>query len=379
MPPDIIGGAEVSAFNNAHRQKENGHKVAILTTAKQKDEELHGETIDGIQVWRIFMPRPYPVMDYIEQPSWKKALWHLQDHLDPRNRRILSGVLDSFGPDMVFAHVVQGLGWNMQAEIARRDIPLTQFLHDLSLACYRTSMYRGTEECQKQCAVCRVSSEYKISLLKRLRNLKFISPSKANLDRVAGYVPVHDYPNATILNPNHYPAPTQPRISSDKLKLVYVGRLDALKGVHFLLEVADKLADYYDFHLTLLGGGRDEEALRKQYQNCKWCNFKGFVAREDVSNAMNNADLLCLPSLWFENMPGVAVQALSLGLPVFGSHKGGIKEVVEDGKNGLLLPPGDFDAWYKALEDILKHSEKLDNWRQYAEKNKKHFNCVGAQ
>jgi glycosyltransferase involved in cell wall biosynthesis len=74
---------------------------------------------------------------------------------------------------------------------------------------------------------------------------------------------------------------------------------------------------------------------------------------QDISNIMVNSDILCIPSIWAENSPGVVIHALSLGLPVIGSDKAGIPELVEDGKNGLLVPPGDMLAWQVALERIL--------------------------
>lgn len=373
MPPDIIGGAEVSAFNNAHRQKESGHEVAILTTAKSRTEELHGEMIDGIRVWRIFMPRPYTVIDYANQPAWKKAIWHLQDHLDPRNRKFAAKVMDAFKPELVFAHVVQGLGWNILGEIARRNVPVTVFLHDLALACYRTSMYKGDHECKKQCAVCRTSSRFKIRQLRKIRNLKFISPSRANLERVAQFIPIRDYPHTSILNPNIYPLPTQTRSESDILRLLYVGRLDSLKGVDFLLSVCEGLAEKHSFQLTLIGGGRDEEKYRARYAEMPWCRFTGFIPQAEVSNYMNSSDLLCIPSLWFENLPGVVVQAFGLGLPVFGSSKGGIVELIEDGKNGRLLTPSDTNEWTAALAQIIKEPEKLNTWKRYAEQSRHKF------
>jgi glycosyltransferase involved in cell wall biosynthesis len=76
--------------------------------------------------------------------------------------------------------------------------------------------------------------------------------------------------------------------------------------------------------------------------------------------------VLCVPSIWFENSPGVLIQALGLGLPVLGSNIGGIPELVEHGQNGLVLPPGDVEAWRSALEDLLQAPERLSDWRNHA-------------
>ena len=79
---------------------------------------------------------------------------------------------------------------------------------------------------------------------------------------------------------------------------------------------------------------------------------------------MSDADLLCVPSIWFENYPGVAVHALEQALPVMGSKTGGIGEIVTDGQNGILVPPGDFDAWKRELTDLMEKPIVLEKWRE---------------
>jgi len=366
FPPNIVGGAEISAFNNASYHRDQGHEIGVLTTAKSENDILNGDDVNGMRIWRVLMPRTYSPLDYANQPVWKKILWHLQDHFDPRNKRIAAQVLETFKPDYIYIHIPQGLGWNILSEVARRNIPATYFLHDLSLACYRTSMYRGDKECTSQCAVCKMSCSYKKKLLCQIKALKFISPSKANLERVARFIPIKDYPNAHILNPNTYPKATVERTESEHIRFLYVGRLDSLKGVDLLLSVADELARKYKFTLTLVGAGRDEEKYRQQYETKEWCRFAGFVSREEVSNYMASTDILCVPSVWFENSPGAAIQALSLGIPVMGSNYGGIGELVDHGKNGLLIEAGNHEAWKEALESILINPDRLKAWSNYA-------------
>src|SRR5207253_6388102 len=71
----------------------------------------------------------------------------------------------------------------------------------------------------------------------------------------------------------------------------------------------------------------------------------------------------CVPSIWRENSPGVVIHALSQGLPVIGSDKGGIPELVHHNRNGLLVPAGDTDAWRRALEGVLTEPKTLAAWR----------------
>jgi len=83
-----------------------------------------------------------------------------------------------------------------------------------------------------------------------------------------------------------------------------------------------------------------------------------------VSDIMATSDLLITPSLWAENSPGVVIQALANGLPVMGSDKGGLPELIQPGENGMLVPPGDEVLWRAAITDVLRHPEKMAALRE---------------
>jgi glycosyltransferase involved in cell wall biosynthesis len=370
FPPDVLGGAEMSAHSQALWLRDQGHEVAVLTTAQRPTDEVHGESVDGLRMYRLHLPRLYPVYRFAAAKAWQKPLWHLQDHLDPNNRCIASRVLDEFRPDVATLHVVQGLGYNVLSELAKRDIPVVYFLHDLGLACVKMSMFRNGHECEKQCTICSLSSWYKESLIRKLRRVGFCSPSRANLSRVAEFLPIQRYPHTAILNPNRYPPATVPRTESAELRVLYAGRIHQTKGVHILLQSARRLqragGNARPFHVTVVGTGPQEAELRSEYGAEPWCTFTGFVNQSELSNIMLNSDVLCVPSVWFENSPGVLIQALGLGLPVLGSNMGGIPELVEHGRNGLVLPPGDVEAWHGALVDLVQDGERLSGWRSYA-------------
>ena len=81
---------------------------------------------------------------------------------------------------------------------------------------------------------------------------------------------------------------------------------------------------------------------------------------------MAESDLLMIPSLWFENSPLVAYQAIQAGLPILASRIGGIPELVRDGANGMLLPLGDETHWQGAIRELLASPEKLEALRSSA-------------
>ncbi|MDD3289173.1 MAG: glycosyltransferase [Alphaproteobacteria bacterium] len=373
FPPDSRTGAEMSAYNFAHWLKKQGNEVAVLTTAKAPDEVLSGEEVDGLPMWKVWMPRLYPIIYFFKAQFWKKPIWHLQDYIDPRNRKIVGSVIDDFKPNLISVHIIQGIGYNSLIEIGKRNIPVIMFLPDLGLACFRMAMFRNGCDCPKQCALCKLTSAYKSHCVKQVPRIGFMSPSRANLEKLAQFFPIKKHLNTSIMNPNKYPAATVGRTTSDCVRFLYVGRLHITKGVDILLKAARELAATRDFTLTIVGSGPKEAELRNEYGNLPWCKFTGFISQQEISNLMVNSDLLCIPSIWSENFPGVVVHALGLGLPVMGSDKGGIPELVENGKNGTLIPAGDCNAWKSALADAIDNPAKLKNWSKNALNNASKF------
>jgi glycosyltransferase involved in cell wall biosynthesis len=373
FPPDAIGGAELSAWSLTNRLAERGHDMAVLTTAKSSDEQLHGVEIDGVRVWRLYMPRPYPMFRFADARWWQKPIWHVADHLSPKNRHLAARVFNDFRPDFVIAHVLQGLGYNLLGEIARRDLPLLYVLHDQSLLCVRMAMFRNNKICSGNCVECRLSRRWKIAQLGRLRRLGLSTASRTNLETVARYLPDGLGLRNVLQNVNIYPKPTRPRTATDRPTFVYVGRIQENKGVHVLLMALERLSTKHSFFITIVGSGPSEAQLRARYGNTGWCRFIGHVDQQEVSNHIVDSDALCVPSIWSELLPGVAEHALRLGVPVIGSDIGGIPELVTSGKNGALVAPGDIQAWQETLDRVLTNPQLLESWATYAASRAREF------
>ena len=373
FPPHVQGGAELSAGNLAQWLVAQGHEVGVLTTSPNPDDELSGAQVGGVTIWRATMPRAYTVFDAAQRSGWQKPVWHLQDHFDPRNKTIVANVLDAFKPDVANVHIIQGIGYNAILELAKRDIPTVFTLHDLSLACVKMAMFLNGSECRGLCRTCSFSARVKMGFIRKMQRVGFVSPSAANLNKLSNLLPIRDYPAAHILNPNKYPTPTVRHEPSKTVRLLYVGRLHETKGVDVALDALEPLADQHDFTFTVVGTGPDAESLKKRCLNHKWVTFTGHVSMEEVANRMAGSDMLLIPSIWQENSPGVVIQALGESLPVMGSNKGGIPELVSDGINGVLVAPGDVEAWRAALKSILENPAQLAALRDNARRGAHEF------
>jgi glycosyltransferase involved in cell wall biosynthesis len=380
-PPNIIGGAEMSAADMVRWLVSQGHEIGVVTTAASPDQVLDGEFVDGVRMWRLHIPRPYPLIRFPEVSGLMKPIWHLQDHLDPRNKPKIRAIIEDFKPTDAIVHILQGLGYNALVEIGRADIPVTYILHDLGLACIRMSMFKGGRDCASQCRACQISAWWKRRLVSRVPRIGFCSPSRANIDTLAKFFPLKTYPNAVILNPNKFPQATVERVESEHPRILYVGRIQPSKGISLLLEAASWLAQDHHFTMTVVGSGPEEARLRKLYSGASWCRFAGFITQAEISNLMINSEIMCVPSIWAENSPGVVVHALSLGLPVVGSKRGGIPELIDNGRTGSLVEAGDIEAWRYELERLLSTPKMLKAWRENAAREAGRFEqaTIGKQ
>lgn len=139
----------------------------------------------------------------------------------------------------------------------------------------------------------------------------------------------------------------------------FVGRLSGQKGVSILLAAIEKIArNDRNVHFVIAGIGTLEKKVVDFVKSSGLgdvVHFLGF--RDDVPALMQTFDLLLVPSLW-EGFGLVLIEAMSAGVPCIASNVSSIPEILEDGINGLLVPPGDVDALVKAV-DRLRRDQAL--------------------
>jgi glycosyltransferase involved in cell wall biosynthesis len=195
-----------------------------------------------------------------------------------------------------------------------------------------------------------------------LRSARHVFSPSAYLRTIALHWGV-DPARVTVL-PN--PAPEVPRLPAraelrsqldlDGHVLVFAGRLGPQKAVGVLLSA---LADVRDVTLVIAGDGPDRATLERRARGLGLedrVRFLGGVPRGEVLRLFGAADASVLPSAW-ENFPHTVVEALAVGCPVIATAVGGVPEVVHDGANGLLVPPGDPEALRGAIARFFADDE----------------------
>jgi glycosyltransferase involved in cell wall biosynthesis len=132
-----------------------------------------------------------------------------------------------------------------------------------------------------------------------------------------------------------------------------IARLNEQKGHAFLFEALARTPALAALHVIVVGDGHLRSDLERQVAGLDLGGRVHFVgARRDLGNLLSAMDLFVLPSLW-EGLPLSLVLAMGAGLPVVTTPVGGVAEVVQDGQNGLLVPPGDAPALGAAMARLL--------------------------
>ena len=138
--------------------------------------------------------------------------------------------------------------------------------------------------------------------------------------------------------------------------MVFVGRLDAVKGVPLLLEAFASISPRHpQARLTIAGDGPARARLEARVLALgltEVVRFAGYLDEPAVARLLESADMLVLPS-FAEGLPVVLMEAFASRIPVIATQVAGVPELVEDGISGFIVPPGDVDSLIDRLDKLL--------------------------
>ncbi|MEX2105441.1 MAG: glycosyltransferase [Solirubrobacterales bacterium] len=155
-------------------------------------------------------------------------------------------------------------------------------------------------------------------------------------------------------------APSTPPPTGDELRILFVGRPEERKGLPILLTAFGALVEHVPCRLTVIGAER-EDVLRyvADPELLGSIDIHGRVSGESLWRELHRADVLCAPSLSGESFGMVLTEAFAAGTPVLASAIAGYSDVVEDGVDGLLVPPADPQRLAEELQRIHYEPERL--------------------
>jgi glycosyltransferase involved in cell wall biosynthesis len=285
-------------------------------------------------------------------------------------RAALRGLLAERRPDVAHLHnVYHQLTTSVIDELVAQNIPTVLTLHDYKPVCPSYELFTEGAPCRRcvgrpplgvirhRCirgslpASALAAVEAALTRVRRSyhRVDRLIAPSRF----MAGVVAEGGFDPARIdVLPNFVAGPApEPAPPADPPRFLYVGRLEAVKGIDVLLDAW--AAGPAPGTLAVVGRGPLEDRVRA----APGVELLGFRPPDEVRRLMASARALVFPSVWEENCPMVVLEAQAAGLPVVGTDRGGLPELVADGVHGLLVPAGDPVALRDGLERLAADAE----------------------
>jgi glycosyltransferase involved in cell wall biosynthesis len=283
-------------------------------------------------------------------------------------RERLDRLLDIARPDLCHAHnIYHHISPSILGLLARRGVPVVLTLHDLKIACPAYQMLATDGICER----CKGGKLYNVvaqrcikqslllssvvmaeSVLHRFLGsyrdcvARFVVPSRFYIDKLGEW----GWPSERFRHvPNFVEAERYEPCVRPGERFLYFGRLSREKGLQTLLSATARAR----VPLTIVGTGPDLESLRQTADRLSAdVQFRGFLSGTPLHDAIREARAVVLPSEWYENAPMSVLEAYALGKPVIGARIGGIPELVQEDRTGLLFASGDEDALADALERL---------------------------
>jgi len=327
FPPDI-GGPASYVPRIAEALTLRGHAVSVITLADDPDPAAE---------------YPFPVMRIARRTA-----------RIPRMARTISAVADAArDADVIYANGLF-IEAAFAAAIARKPL-LMKIVGDWAWERARNCGAGGdsVEEFQSRAQAPRWEAVKRLRTEVTRRADRILTPSRY----LRGVVSAWGVPEDRITvvcnaleDPPDAPPAEMPLFAGRTL--ITVARLVRWKGID---EIIDMLPEKADWRVVVIGDGPERESLMSLAERRGVSDrvmFTGGVPRAKVFSYMKSSDAFVLNSL-YEGLPHILLEAFAAGLPVVAAASGGTREVVDDGVNGLLVPPRRKEMLAAAVEKVF--------------------------
>jgi glycosyltransferase involved in cell wall biosynthesis len=346
---DATGGTERSALEIARIQRSRGHEVTVASNAEENWEG----TWEGVRLLHL---GPY---------SWMRALTFGKIHGRhlPLAMLVRSGRFD-------IVHLHEYLNTRYYASQTK-----VMHFHNEPLGHLSASEFPGASpdywakvgQGSAQIAV----SEFVVGRLRKAHQQAGPNALPANIVRVPGGV------SSNASSPEKRREERQRirnklGLSETDVLFLFSGAIRPEKGVDYLARAFARLSEEHpNARLAIAGGtklwveegwlyGKALESTEQQVRDIlapavarKQAFMLGIVPPFEINAYYLASDIFVLPSMFQETFGLVLLEAFSAGRPVIATRSGGIPELVEDRKNGILVPQGDEEALYQSMRDLM--------------------------
>jgi len=367
----LTGGADTFFFKTCDLLAKHGHEIAHFSTKHKEnlpsafaDYFVDGFTDEGVR----------------NLSTARKAKAFFNGIYSFEAKDSLSRLVEDFNPDLAHVH-----SFNYQLSPSIFDVfrtsgvPVVVTLHDYHVICGAATLYVNGAVCER----CRGGRHYNLLLHSCYWNLpaslmatvshyvhdarrswsvasKFLSPSRFLQGKLIEFgIPASSIAHVPIFI--DYPEEETENTCTPEYVL-YFGRLAQNKGIEVLLEAVTNV----DCTLLMIGDGPltawVEEQCAASHGKLKRIAFVS--SREELRQYIERATFSVVPSVWYENQPATILETYAMGRPVIGSRLGGIPELIDEGRTGLLCEPGNAADLGEKMRFLLERPELCREWGQ---------------
>ncbi len=324
------GGVEIATSLIANELSNRGHSVVIITS--MEDNSAKYEAYGNIKIFR------FPANKHLI-PPWK-GYYFIKKYLSDIQKIAKDENIDII--NIIHHNSVSSWAYQLKGKF---DVPIITTVHTLLCADNRPLSWRLSliEPFRRLFHLYPIlwfekrslwSSNYLIAISDRLYN---------HCNNVRGDNNVELIPNA--INLRQFSTDIEPKNidCGDAFKILCSGRFSSEKGQIYLIKAIAKVTRSIPIHLFLLGGGAEKykqqleiEVKKQGIENI--VHFMDPIPYAETPTLYKSMDLIVQPSL--SETFGIAIlENMSLGNVIIASSVGGIPEIIDDGINGLLVPP----------------------------------------
>lgn len=304
FPPNWLSGTELSTYNISKYMGKK-HDVSVVTS--HEDGMPLQSSIDGFEVYRI----PISEIRFLGlMIFWFKMFLTIK----------------KIKPDII---QIQGITMTVPAVLAKKVLGIPYVISGRGCDVYKSWPFKETIS-----KLGFKNTDTSVALTGDMKKAmqKF---SNKRIEVVPNGIDTKKF------NFDKYESREKLGLDHDKKIVLFVGRLEPVKGLKYLIEAISILKDTKNLELIVVGNGNEKHKLERLAEDLKLnenVTFAGKISNKKIPEYMAAADMFVLPSL-SEGFPVVLLEAMAAGLPIVTTKVKGLPEIIEDNVNGLLVLP----------------------------------------
>lgn len=345
--PPTVSGVTLFVQNLARAMVRKGHTVTVVTASDRgspyRDED------EGVRLMRVRSTR---------NPFWREG------PLPWPTRRALRRIVEEVQPEILHTHEAAYLAWQITGVARRTGLPVMATCHFVPRFVTRyVTLGEKPPPFKPSSVVEKTMWAYTKRLFNRFDRVVFDSATQRDIFVQQGLRVPASIISCGVDTARYHPSdgrPEQAELRYDlppRPRVLFVSRMARDKEIDILIQAMSLIREQHSVHLLLVGRGDDRprlEAMTEELGLQDGVHFLGFVPEEDLPSIYRASDVFAMASIC-EVLSIPTLQALATGLPVVLVDAVALPELVDDGVNGYLVPPGDVEKMAAAILHIVQH------------------------